>query len=50
MVQPGRVRGTVLPGVGVTFPQGSGLSHGLSLGWPGQHGGPGSAQVHSALR
>lgn len=48
--QPGRVWGTVLPGVGVTIPQGSGLSHGLSVGWVGQHCGPGSSQVHSALR
>lgn len=50
VVQPGRVRGAVLPRVGVTFPQGSGLSHGLSVGRAGQHGGPGGAQVHSALR
>lgn len=49
-MQPGGVRGAVLPGVGVAFPQGSGLGHGLSVGRAGQHGGPGGAQVHRALR
>lgn len=50
VVQPGRVRGTVLSGVGVTVPQGPGLSHDLSVGRPGQHDGSGGSQVHSALR
>lgn len=35
MGQPGRVWRTVLPGLGVTFPQGSGLSYDLSVGWSG---------------
>lgn len=36
--------------MGVTFSPGSGLGHGLPVGWAGQHCGPGSTQVHCALR
>ena len=50
LVQSGWMRGTVLPGVGVKFPQGSGLGLGLSVGRAGQHGGPGGSEVHRALR
>lgn len=50
VVQPGRVRGAVLPGVGVALPQGPGLGHDLPAGRAGQHGGPGGPQVHRALR
>lgn len=50
VVQPGRVRGAVLPGVGVPLPPGSGFCLGFPAGWAGQHRGAGGAQVHRALR
>lgn len=50
LVQSGRVWRAVLPGVGVTLPQGSGLSHDFVAGWAGQHGGSGGPEVHGPLR